>query len=537
MGQMTVRGLLLVMSGLVLAAMLALAGVGVFNTEQLDNALSHVTETGYAVRRQMDADMMHDAIRSDVLAAILAAKEGNFQREESDLREHVARLQTDIADNAKQNLGAEAREAASRVMPSLERYAGTARDIMAKLKEQGGVPQEMLERFGKDFESLEGDMERLSDLIQSSAESAKTQAQQRVSGSLVNTVIILVVAMLIFGLLAYSMFRRIAHPLSALALTAERIRDSGDLTLRAPATSENEIGRSIQAFNSLMESLQNIVRKVRADSSQIHGYGNALAQAAHETAQASEHQSEASSSMAAAMEQLSVSIDAMSEHAQTARRASLDSGERAKDGMNVATIAGQEIERIAETVQRASQTIQVLGGKTEEITRIVSVIREIADQTNLLALNAAIEAARAGEQGRGFAVVADEVRKLAERTAKSTGEISLMVGAIQQGTKEAVQGMDDGVQRVDAGVKCAADVGVSVEQIANMAQEAASAVNDITLSLAEQSLAGREVAKNVEQVAQMTERLHATALESSSQARRLADLAESLDASVQRFHV
>jgi methyl-accepting chemotaxis protein len=536
MGSITVRGQLLIMAGLVLAALLALAGVGVFNTERLDKALGHVGDTGQAVKRQMDADMMHDAIRSDVLAAILAAREGTLKPEASDLREHVARLKKAIADNASLDLGADVHSAARSVMPSLERYVGTAEEIMVKLGATGITPHDLMTRFNQDFEALEGDMARLSDLILASADQAKNEARAQVAGSLVNTASLLVVAMTAFGLLAYSMFRRIAYPLSTLASTAERIRDSGDLTLRAPVTAANEIGRSIVAFNSLLDTLRDIVRKVRADSSSIHEYGQTLVRAAHETAQASERQSEASSNMAAAMEELSVSIDTMSEHAQTASRASLESGARAQVGMNVADEAGKEIQRIAETVQRASRTIQVLGGKTDEITRIVSVIRDIADQTNLLALNAAIEAARAGEQGRGFAVVADEVRKLAERTAKSTGEISLMVAAIQQGAQEAVQGMDEGVQRVDAGVKCAADVGVSVERIANMASEAAQAVNDITLSLGEQSLAGREVANNVEQVARMTEHLHATALESSSQARHLAELAKSLDASVKAFH-
>ncbi|MEW5771476.1 MAG: methyl-accepting chemotaxis protein [Pseudomonadota bacterium] len=538
--QLSVRGMLIAMTGLVLFAMLGLSGVGLLNTQQLGDGLVQVADTGQAVRRQMDADMMHDAIRSDVLAAMLAARDGALDKLtgiQGDLTAHAARLKQNIAANARAPLGEAIARQAARTTPVLERYTATAAEIVASLAQGMPANEASIQAFEQDFDALEGEMERLSDLILQSAESAKTSADATVRGSRLNTVLILVATTLAFALFARYLFGNIVRPLASLAATAQDIRDSGNLTLRAPATTDNEIGRTVQAFNALLDNLQAIVREVRADSAGIHRYGQELARAAQDTASASESQSEAASGMAAAMEELSVSIDSMTEHAQTATRASSDSGHLAEEGVRVVGEASGEIQRIAESVQVSSNTIQILGQKTEEITRIVSVIREIADQTNLLALNAAIEAARAGEQGRGFAVVADEVRKLAERTAKSTGEISGMINEIQAGSQDAVKAMEDGVRQVATGVERAGQAGSSVDRIAAIAHQAADAVADITNALREQSAAGREIARNVEQVAGMSERLHATANQSAEQARNLARLAEALDRSVSRFQV
>lgn len=540
LSQLSVRSMLIAMTALVLLAMLALSGVGLLNTQRLESALIQVSDTGQAVRRQMDADMMHDAIRSDVLAALLAAREGNaekIQEIQRDLANHSERLKQNIETNAKSDLGATVKVQTETTQPILTRYITTAQEMVSASAQGNQDGGGKIHEFEQDFDALENEMEKLSNLIQQGSENAKTAAQDRVAGSKLNTALILIISMLAFGLLSRFVFGRICKPLADLSTTAQNIRESGNLTLRVPNTANNEIGRSVQAFNALLDNLQSIVREVRDDSAQIYQFGRNLSAAAQQTASASENQSQAASGMAAAMEELSVSIDSMSEHAQIATRASNDSGQLAGEGVSIVGQASSEIQRIAESVQASSQTLQILGSKTEEITRIVSVIRDIADQTNLLALNAAIEAARAGEQGRGFAVVADEVRKLAERTANSTGEISAMINEIQHGAQQAVHAMEDGVKRVEVGVERASQAGASVDRISSIAHEAADAVADITNALREQSAAGRDIARNVEQVAQLSEQLNAAANHSAKEAHSLASLAQALETSVSRFAV
>ena len=197
--------------------------------------------------------------------------------------------------------------------------------------------------------------------------------------------------------------------------------------------------------------------------------------------------------------------------------------------------AAAEMSKIADSVNQSSHFIERLGEHSNQISAIVNVIKEIADQTNLLALNAAIEAARAGEQGRGFAVVADEVRKLAERTARSTEEITAMIGSIQDGTQHAVASMQEGSARVIEGVAMANRAGESMSQISSGANQVISAVSDISSALREQSTASNQVAQNVERIARMTEENSVAANEIAEEAQQLESLAGALENAVSRF--
>jgi methyl-accepting chemotaxis protein len=193
--------------------------------------------------------------------------------------------------------------------------------------------------------------------------------------------------------------------------------------------------------------------------------------------------------------------------------------------------------RMAQKTQTTAHSVDQLTQRADQIGGIIKLIKEIADQTNLLALNAAIEAARAGEQGRGFAVVADEVRKLAERTGKSTDEISNMINKILQGTQRAVQEMNIGVARVNEGVALANKAGDSVTSIHAGSAKVTQAVDDITHALKEQVSAAREIARKVELIAQGAEENSATVSQTASSARELAELAQELESLAGKFRV
>jgi methyl-accepting chemotaxis protein len=254
-------------------------------------------------------------------------------------------------------------------------------------------------------------------------------------------------------------------------------------------------------------------------------------------ARSAEHQSNSASSMAAAVEQMSVSIDQVGEHARDAHAVAQESGAASRQGGAVILKAAAGMRLIAAAVTASADTIRMLEGYSSEISAIVNVIKEIADQTNLLALNAAIEAARAGEQGRGFAVVADEVRKLAERTSSSTQQIAGMIERIQSGAQKAVVEMEASVVQVGEGVRTAQAAGDSMTGIQTGTERVTRSVDDIVLALKEQSIAAQEIAQNVEKIAQVCEENSAVAQQTAAAALRLNEMASTLRTDSGRFQV
>ncbi|MDD2915886.1 MAG: methyl-accepting chemotaxis protein [Gallionella sp.] len=312
---------------------------------------------------------------------------------------------------------------------------------------------------------------------------------------------------------------------------------AGDLARPMPAARNDEVGALVFKLAAMRKNLHELVAAVHQTVKAVEQSAGELSASTSASAQEGKAQSEAASSMAASMEQLSTSIDQVEEHASEARAITQTSGKQSEDSGLIIHSAANEMRLMADAVNDTANTIRELQDFSGQISSIVNVIKEIADQTNLLALNAAIEAARAGEQGRGFAVVADEVRKLAERTTSSTQEITKMIANIQQVTQRAVLEMDGGVQRVNEGVELATKAGASVADIRSGSDQVTRAVDEITSTLKEQVSAAREIAKQVEQIAQGAEKSSATVAQTASSALHLEDLARELGVLANRFRI
>ena len=291
----------------------------------------------------------------------------------------------------------------------------------------------------------------------------------------------------------------------------------------------------LYGMKEMQETLRTMIRSILNNAATLSTASSQLLTTFENVSEHAQQHGESASSMAAAVEEMTVSIDQVAENAQEAHSISMQASELSTEGTHIIESAASEMQKISDAVQSSATVIEDLGRHSEQISSIVNTIKEIADQTNLLALNAAIEAARAGEQGRGFAVVADEVRKLAERTSLSTTEIASMVGKIQNGTRSAVSSMQSGVVQAGKGVELATQAGNSINEIRSGSMRVTEVVNSISEAIREQVTASSEIAKSVEKVAQMSEENAVAMKDTTQSAHHLKQLSSSLNDSVSRF--
>ncbi|MBM4180778.1 MAG: methyl-accepting chemotaxis protein [Betaproteobacteria bacterium] len=310
----------------------------------------------------------------------------------------------------------------------------------------------------------------------------------------------------------------------------------GDLTQNI-ASASDQPGNLLGALSSMQAKLHQIVGEINQGTDTLAKESGELSVSASEISLAARNQAESSAATAASIEELTVSINEVSEIARITEDNSRKTADLAGKGAEVVRHAAREIENIAESVKDSAARIHTLVGRSQEIGNITNVIKDIADQTNLLALNAAIEAARAGEQGRGFAVVADEVRKLAERTTQATSQISQMVGAIQGDTREAVQAMESASPKVQLGQELAMQATDVLDEIQHQAEDSLGKARDVANATKEQAVTANGIAGHVENIASMTEETNAATEHNAASARQLNELAVKLRGDVAYFKV
>ena len=307
---------------------------------------------------------------------------------------------------------------------------------------------------------------------------------------------------------------------------------SGSVTLRP-----NDKSSLLASMKEMQDGLREMVEQVIVATVQLASSAQQLAVSSQQVMAATNRQSDEAATVAATVEEMTVSISHISDNTTDVHNSALESKGMAQEGAQFAQKTIGEMNKIVENVNQSSTFMQTLDDQSHKIADIVNVIKEIADQTNLLALNAAIEAARAGEQGRGFAVVADEVRKLAERTKLSTQDIASMIEAIRNGTMKAVESMSHGTIMVNEGMALVGSTGESMTHIYGGTDKVLAAIDDISTSLREQSCASNEIAKSVEGIARMAEENNSAINEVAASAEQLRSISYALKESAARFRL
>jgi methyl-accepting chemotaxis protein len=403
-------------------------------------------------------------------------------------------------------------------------------------KEELGAAQDLLDQMNPVANEITQQLGQLDDINQNAAQDARASSIATYENATIAVIILIVAAVSIAVVISILISRSISQPL-AQSVTSARFIADGDLTQPLEVTGKDELTELSTALKRMQEKLRDAISHISSSSSQLASAAEELNVVTDESAKALQLQNDEVQQAATAITEMSSAVDEVAGTAMKTSEASSQSANLAKDGTQKVIQTRSVIEKMNGDVRQSTTVINTLAEKVSSINQVLEVIRNVADQTNLLALNAAIEAARAGEAGRGFAVVADEVRSLAHRTQTSTGEIEQMIQQVQSSAKEAVNAMQlisgnaDNAQNV---VKAAAD---ALELIAENIMAISDQNHVIAGAAEEQSKVAREIDRNIVTISDLAAQTAAGSNQTTASASELSRLAVELNTLVSKFKV
>ena len=376
----------------------------------------------------------------------------------------------------------------------------------------------------------------LESTLKDGAEQAGAEASASYASAQMTVVIFIVVAALLTVLLAWILTRSIVVPIRQ-AVEVTEVVAAGDLTRTFSVTGKDEPARLLRALSGVQTQLRETIQGIGNSSTQLASAAEELNAVTEDATRGLQRQNDEIQQAATAVNEMSTAVDEVASNAVSTSEQSRATSATAEEGQQQVARTVTSIDKLTSTIESTSSEVQELADKAQNISRVLDVIRAIAEQTNLLALNAAIEAARAGEQGRGFAVVADEVRALAHRTQQSTTEIEDMIGTMQQGTEKSVEAMNISRTMANATLEQANAAGEALKQIT----AAIAQINERNMVIAsaaeEQAQVSREVDRNLVNIRDLSTQSAAGAEQTSSSSRELSRLAVQMNELVNRFRV
>jgi methyl-accepting chemotaxis protein len=347
----------------------------------------------------------------------------------------------------------------------------------------------------------------------------------------------MIFATLVASVLGYSIISGISRSTTDMRDAMAHTEKDGDLSRFVPVHGSDEIAKAAVSYNSLLKSFKQVISQVHESAESVIQTATQLSTSSQQITKGSQAQSEAAASTAASVEEMAVSITSVSENTNEVKLLSEQSLQKTRAGNLSTTEMIQDVGEVENTVTQIASSVSEFITSARTIAGMTQQVKDIAEQTNLLALNAAIEAARAGEQGRGFAVVADEVRKLAEKSAQSANEIDLITKSLEQQSSVVEKSVQEGLVKLQSTQRHVGEVSAILAEAGNAVEKSSIGVNDIASSVSEQTQASNDIARHIENIAQMAEENHAAISESEKGIERLGELAQQLQYSVSKFKV
>lgn len=536
MKKLSLKGKLAVGFGSLLAILIAMGVISYGSIQKLSGLsdLAHKKDNGRFLVESIAAQI--NAQKADYRAFLLV----NQEQQMTSYAES-GRILADDLDKLEATLTTDrGRDLLTQIRQSLAQYQGMIDHIVevhrvGKQQEAANlVADPQIDAVRRDLSKAMTELSTLEDKLKKS-----TREEQAATGSRTTMLVssLAVCAAIVSLLVAFVIARLITRPVSAMATLLKEIAGNNLAIEDMEVTTKDEIGQAATAAHQMKNNLADLIRSIVGTAEHVASASEEISSSAVQQSQSAETQKDQTTQVATGMQEMSSTVQQVSENSSKAAEASRQAAEVAREGGAIVEETLAKMRTIAASVSTTAKKVEELGKSSDQIGRIIGVIDDIADQTNLLALNAAIEAARAGEQGRGFAVVADEVRKLAERMTRATKEIADMICTVQDETKVAVAAMEEGTKQVEEGVTTTSKAGDSLKQIIHMSEQVGEMITHIATAATEQSSATEEINTNMDQIAKLVKESADGAKEAAKACHDLSGLALDLQKLVGNFRL